>query len=290
MIYTRLAGGLGNQLFQFAASLALRGESGAEVLLCTDGLRRYNVKRNFDLLRILHLPDGCHTDASEPVLNMLEASLLRLRIGRLLPKYGVNDRNFKRQLTCQTSGEARQPLWLDGYFQHGWLPPSFENVHEEMRSLLREDLPISRAWDAECVIHIRGGDFLTSEEHRVTSVDYYLLALAKLRASMPSLQLITVVTDDAVYAEIIVDCLRRAQHDLKFTLAPAPDSAAGAEWLQDFVLLRDARTRIIGNSSFAWWAAALDLRRATTVSPSRWTKGVIRDLFLPWEIDIPIDR
>ena len=286
MIYTRLAGGLGNQLFQYAATLALRGESKGSVLLSTDGLRRYQVKRNFDLMQLLHLPDGFHTDMPGDIPGQLASALLRWRIGRLLPNHGVNDRNFAEHLALLRSGMVRQPLWLDGYFQHGWQTQMFEIVRARMSAALRNDLPTSRVSDAAAVVHIRGGDFLASEVHCVVDTGYYVEALAMLRARLPSLVSVTVVTDDIAYAAPIIDCMARAQPDLALSLAPPPNAAAGAAWLQDFVLLRDARARIIGNSSFAWWAAALDAERALTVAPNKWTRGVLRDLFLPWEFVI----
>ena len=218
----------------------------------------------------------------------LETALLRWRIGRLLPRHGVNDRNFARHLARQRSGVARQPLWLDGYFQHGWPTPLFDNVRARMLAVLRHDLPASRVNNADGVIHIRGGDFLASAVHRVVDAGYYLTALTKLRTQLPSMTSVAVVTDDVVHAAPIIDSMQRAQPDLALSLAPPPHAAAGAAWLQDFVLLRDARARIVGNSSFAWWAAALDAQRAPTVSPDQWTRNVPRDLFLPWELAIAV--
>jgi hypothetical protein len=94
-----------------------------------------------------------------------------------------------------------------------------------------------------------------------------------------------VITDERAYAVSILKKLSKVYPEIQFDLAPTQNS----DWLQDFVLLRHARSRIIGNSSFSWWAAALDPARAITVTPSSWINGVPRDLFLPWEMSIIID-
>ena len=55
MIQTRLAGGLGNQLFQFAASIAISKIYNSEIFLYTEGLKKYAVHRDFGIDKILRI-------------------------------------------------------------------------------------------------------------------------------------------------------------------------------------------------------------------------------------------
>ncbi|MEI6876161.1 MAG: hypothetical protein WCL50_13640, partial [Spirochaetota bacterium] len=66
--------------------------------------------------------------------------------------------------------------------------------------------------------------------------------------------------------------------DSEFELLPPSADALG-----DFERLLLARRRIIGNSTFAWWACALGSPTATTWSPDRFTRHLPRDLFLSCE-------
>lgn len=280
MIHLRLAGGLGNQLFQLAAAQALRQRSGAELLIDTQGLARYQVPRKFDLPRIIALPDWCRVDTQSGQRRAVAGRLLGWRIGRL-PGLGTNDGNFRQRLE-----HPGTTVWMDGYFQRQWSDDAFDAARAEIQRSLLPALKEAAAIDADAVMHIRGGDFLASAEHRVVDADYYRRALDELRARLPQLRSVHVVTDDAGHAGPLVEQLRQAHADITFRI-PAQGAS---DWLADFSLLMHAPARIIGNSTFSWWAAALDERRGPTVSPDQWTRGLRRDLFLRWETALPPTR
>jgi len=286
MINVRLAGGLGNQLFQLAAALAVRGDS--DVLLDTDGLRNYAVKRSFDLPRILSLPQTIRTNESPSPRVRWKSWLHTARVGRWLPGIAVNDRNFRAKLERDLSGESPRSLWMDGYFQQHWSASAFEKSCAQMTAMMRPDLPHSRVDAGTGVIHIRGGDFLSSELHRVVDADYYVRALMALRTRRPDMRSFCLITDDPGYAQPICDRIQEAHPEVTLAMAPRAHEGDVPNWLQDIVLLRYAPARIIGNSSFAWWAAALDPQRALTLSPDRWTRHATRDLVLSWEITLPV--
>ena len=81
--------------------------------------------------------------------------------------------------------------------------------------------------------------------------------VAAMRQRRPMTAAVTVVTDDAAHARSIMDIVQQAQPDLLLSLALTSQTTANAGWLLDFELLRNAPSRIIGNSTFAWWAAWL---------------------------------
>lgn len=282
MIFTRFAGGLGNQLFQFAAALALRGTQGNSLYLGTESLNHYKVKRTFDLARLVSLPVWCLSDGQSRLYSAMANHLMTLRVGRVLPYFGVNDRNFKRVLAVRGLIGQPKTIWLDGYFQYGWEWRFFQSSLATIKSMLRIDLPTPNSNAPDCVIHVRGSDFLGSELHRVVDGAYYVRAFEVLQGYLPQVNTASVITDDQAYAVAIINKLSKAYPAIQFNLT----SLYNADWLYDFMLLRNARSRIIGNSSFSWWAAALDPDQAITVTPSRWLKGVSRDLFLPWEIPL----
>ena len=286
MIFTRLAGGLGNQLFQFAAALALSGTQNNAVYLGTQSLSRYKMKRAFDMARLVELPVWCLTDAQATNLSVLADTLMALRIGRLLPNAGVSDRNFGKVLAAKGMSSHARALWLDGYFQQGWDWSAFEAPLAAIASMLRDDLPIPSPIAADCVMHVRGGDFLASAVHRVVDASYYIRAVEALHTGSPGIKTVLLITDDREHAGVVLEQLTAVYPKIQFEFSPD----AHSDWLQDFMLLRHARSRIIGNSTFSWWAAALDPGRAWTVTPCQWISGVQRDLFLPWEMALPVSR
>lgn len=284
MIFTRLAGGLGNQLFQLAAALALRKQCGGQVFLGTDSLMRYKVARSFDLVRLLQLPSGCLVQPDAPSWAGAAERLMALRLGRLLPWAGVNDRNFARTLARTMARRSARTLWLDGYFQQDWGWPEFAEVHAELMRMQRTDLPAPPRPMPDCTIHVRGGDFLGSDVHRVVDAAYYGRALTLLLNQRPATRSVWIVTDDKAHAAGVRSALAAAHPGLD--IAWAPEGPGG--WLHDFVLLRGSATRILGNSTFSWWAAALDEQRGLTLAPTQWLRGVPRSLYLPWETAVPV--
>ncbi len=285
MIFTRLAGGLGNQLFQFAAALALRGSQSNAVYLGAQSLNRYKVKRGFDMASLVELPAWCLTDGQRTTHSALADRLMAMRIGRLFPYFGVGDRNFSKVLTAGGRCGYVRSLWLDGYFQQGWDWRAFEGSLAAIASMLRADLAFPPPISADCMIHVRGGDFLASPLFRVVDAHYYIRAFEMLYRGSLGIKTACVITDDREYASSILENLAAVYPTIQFELAPGHHSG----WLQDFMLLRHARSRIIGNSTFSWWAAALDPGRAVTVTPACWTNGVRRDLFLPWELSLSLE-
>lgn len=271
----RLAGGLGNQIFQLAAALAL-SKPGTRIRLLTGALARYKTARQPDVIRLLDLPRlGVEVSPSSGSVAWL---VERVRAGRLLPAIGVNDRNFAAMVR-QPPTVARWTL-LDGYFQQQWTWDVMEPVLGRLRDALKPEW--KNIAHSECLIHVRGGDFLRSPTHQVLDEDYYRQALTQLRQRM-TISSVKVITDDPPYAADILGAAMKVHTDIRFdVLAPKPDP------LNDFAQLLHARARIIGNSTFSWWAAALDAGQGLTLSPSLFAQGANRHVALPWEVVLPV--
>ena len=92
LIFIRLAGGLGNQLFQVAAAQLLAHQN-SKIILMNGALRRYKSPRSFDLDKLLNLSNlNMEIDDGSNLLGIFSE---RLRIGRL-PLIGVNDGNIHK--------------------------------------------------------------------------------------------------------------------------------------------------------------------------------------------------
>lgn len=277
MIYLRLAGGLGNQLYQLAAA-SLLSHSTAEqipVIPLTEGLTRYDEPREADSIKLLE-PNGWLLGQDVFVSRQWKALALEARAGRWMPFIGISDRNFWQAVS---RGVGRTCL-IDGYFQFGWTPDSFYRALSKMPIKAVLDSVASRASN-QVVIHIRGGDFLRIREFNVVDEKYYVKAITQaLERGYKSFE---VVSDDKQYAEKLCDKICQLLSTIDITLLPPANSA-----LEDFDVIRNASARIIGNSTFAWWAAALGSRESLTWSPNMFTSKKPRDFFLPFELPLEI--
>ena len=267
MITVRLAGGLGNQLFQLAAALHLRAER-IPIRLLTDALSHYSAMRQPDLLRLVDCQRlHARADRGADAIGQL---IVVARAGRFLPGLGVNEQSF----AAQQAG-TRRTAWLDGYFQDAWTSESFGAVAGQIAAALTLP-PVTHTARAELAIHVRGGDLLRDPQLVVVGADWYAERLAQMHRER-AFQSADVVTDDPAHAAAVLNSLQAALPSVGFRLVNTGDPLA------DFNALRCARRRLVGNSTFALWATALDTGWAPTISPTNLGVGRPRGWTLPWE-------
>jgi len=254
-----LQGGLGNQLFQYAAGLTLAARLGGELWLTpTEENKHSGADYRESLYRRAKAigPDG--QPVGEITFQKLEDS------------YGAWSPDDYRGITC---------LNIRGYFQN---LPSIES----QLSLIRSDLflRLSKIRTAlrqkyhlhnprqTCFIHVRRGDYLNQKPGTfwVQDMSYYLPALEVMKQRMPGPRRWMVVSDDIAWC--------RTQEWLgasPFELADEPEELYGL-----MLMSMCEGGAIIANSSFSWWGAMLGCRAsAPVVYPSKWYAKIQPDLF-----------
>ncbi len=98
MLFSRMVGGLGNQLFQTAALLKYRRQKEKVII---SFLGDIHIPKRVNCLRsIFEMPDWLYFDNSRKInlfTRLLARSSAGLRFGSYLPLVGVNDRNFNHK-------------------------------------------------------------------------------------------------------------------------------------------------------------------------------------------------
>jgi len=276
MIYLRLAGGLGNQLYQLAAAslMSQLSRNSTPVLPLLDGLRQYDEPRDPDSIALLQDNNWLSSTISIAP-SLLKILTLDLRAGRWLPIIGVSDRNYWKLVD---RGCIHIRL-LDGYFQQGWTDETFSRAISNMSPRIISKKAAERINSDEAVVHVRGGDFLRITQFQVVDFNYYIRAVRQ--AKNRGWKKFAIISDDFQYASSICGQLSAQISDIKIRLIPSGDHA-----LEDFDTLRSAPARIIGNSTFAWWAAVFGSPSVITWSPEKFTVDCPRDFFLSNEIPL----
>jgi hypothetical protein len=275
MIHLRLSGGLGNQLYQLAAASLLSRRSRQPVTVYLEGLQRYDSPRAPDFIKVL-APNDWMKPAGDERRSISRWLSVTARAGRVAPIIGVNDGSFLRMLDRQPSS---LPMYVDGYFQHGWTAAHFAEALSAMPVQPASAVAQQRLDADETVVHIRGGDFLKLPKFQVVHAPFY--AEAVRQALVQGRQRFAVITDDPAYANQVCEEVARTIPAASFRVL-----GRGANAMEDFDTLRGATGRIIGNSTFAWWASALGGSGRPTWSPTRLTVDEPRDFYLPDEIPI----
>lgn len=265
MIFLRLSGGLGNQIFQLGASMLLADYSGASHLVIDDSfLNDYQAKRNNELSKFFDLRKA------RIKIEFSKVPLAKYRLPKVLPlRFSswplVSDKNFQSALQSTTD----RVRYLDGYFQTCLSQKSFDNI----RSLLVNisTLAENQLDPSICVIHIRGSDFLKLGLDTVAPPSYYYSAI-HLMLTRYNIHHFKVITDDVNYAKRIMSF-----QDLSYEIS-------SNDIVVDFNTIASAQRKIISNSTFALWASALgELRDSIVICPRHLMPGLVRPFDLPGE-------
>jgi hypothetical protein len=243
MISCSLQGGLGNQMFQIAATVALslRNNDIYEINLniCNTPNQGRNANQYFDtIFKKLNKSDNYE------FVNFYNE-----------PKFSYNEIPYQSNLL------------IKGYFQS---EKYFEDFKENIKELFYfsddnktiienyfkdknlEDKPITS-------VHIRRGDYLLScDFHLVCTLDYYKKAIKTIGDS---------------YFVFISDDINWVKENFKSDNYFIPDFN---DELLDMTLMTMCDNNIISNSSFSWWGAYLnEYPEKQIITPNRWfsTKG-----------------
>jgi len=275
MICVRLAGGLGNQLFQYAAGRALALRYNTDLLLDVSGFakqKRGVTPRQLALNQFRHV-GRIANDSEVKLFSWVDRMPMVSRWVSPWHVYVEKTRGFN-EVFSSLSDQTR----LVGYWQ------SFRYFQGIATHLASEFKPVDNmAKDGMLVldqinavksvaVHVRRGDYHSSPTaasfHGVQSLAYYTTAFDAVRARIESPKFF-VFSDDPEWCRINLPLA-----DGERVMVDNTDSKA---W-QDLVLMSYCQHHIIANSSFSWWGAWLADQRCTrderiVIAPARWLAG-----------------
>jgi hypothetical protein len=275
-ITTRLIGGLGNQMFQYAAARALALRRGAEVRLDVTGFENYQLRR----YELDTYPIAAKIAVAEEGAGMANAAgagtrarlgrLLGLRQGRPLKGGITHYREPHFHFDASLAGQPL-PLLMDGYWQsERYFADAAARIRAELTPLAPLELEnASTAAEIDRVeavsVHVRRGDYVTNAHtnayHGTCALDYYKGAVDLIRAKVANPHLF-VFSDDASWTRA------NLATDLPTTYVSANPPDRG---FRDMQLMSRCRHHIIANSSFSWWGAWLNPRSdKIIVAPKKW--------------------
>lgn len=267
-IVTWIMGGLGNQMFQYAAALALARRADAEVHLDLDHFTRYPL-RSFALQAFgIKLAVWHGRSPAYGAWGKLRRGHQHLVDRRWLPQLGqrlFQERGFPWQ---ELPINGWQELYLLGFWQsHRYFQGSEGEIRRQFdvsRFATPDVAPLLSELDTEysVAIHVRRGDYATNPEalhyHGLCSVDWYHAAITLVRGLVPGCRFHVFSDDTAVAAEMFRTLA-------EVTIHPTRTQE------QDLLLMSRCRHHIIANSSFSWWSAWLDGRAGSVVvAPRQW--------------------
>jgi hypothetical protein len=295
-VLVQITGGLGNQLFQFAAGLSMvEGDPNRLDIEQKLGKPRSASKSTADMFGFTW-PDPINIIQ----VNQSRVSDFMSRVTGYCLRMGVKPSNLesnkfvkstilflaslltsiflrKRRNVVIGDGVGYSKLgnkysnpYLVGYFQ------SYRYVEKSRQYLLKakihsvgpelEELNLVAKEEMPLVVHLRFGDYLLEENFGIPSREFYSTGISKLLAR-GSCKSIWVFSDDLPKA--------REKLDLKNTLPIRWINSVDDSVVATLQAMRFGRAYVIANSTFSWWAAYLSLNPSVeVVAPSPWFMGM----------------
>lgn len=241
--------GLGNQLYIYAS---IRGLA----RLCDMDFAFIEIE-NFKGADLFDLEFG-RASLTYPKVKYYERRLVDPVCGH---DVAVTDATLLRQIRA-----TREPMKVEGLLAATGYWPGGMAFLREILPLKAHVLAAADPAGRELVVHVRGGDFLSSNS--TLGAAYYHAALNRLGMAPKDA---AVITDDPGHAR------RLLGEDIQLVLNPGghrhemtADHHRGGSFVLDFIQLLRAQRIVLSNSSFAFWAAALNLVGARVVAPKYW--------------------
>ena len=278
MITVRLKGGLGNQLFQYAAGYAMakRLSSPMELDISffdTQSLRGFKLDR-FKILytekaQVSRQPIAVRV-AKEKHIGALIRDITRphekksFRVGRdyvyLLESGKALLKEFFT-LNCKD-------IYLDGYFQSDRY---FLEVADELKNQIIPGFELSTSYNCflekvqstnSVAVHVRRGDFLKDQHdwHYILEADYYIKAIEEIKQWKK----------DATFYWFSND-INWVKNNVPFASNDVFVSLDGDNAdIEEMMLMKNCNHIITANSTFSWWAAWLnDHKDAIRIVPDK---------------------
>jgi hypothetical protein len=271
MVIVHLNGGLGNQMFQYAAGRRLAYIRQVELKLdlswfTSQKLRTYRL----DKFNIQAHPASCMEITALTGANLSPGYKTLHRLSQRLKPF------TRRTVLSERIGIFEPGVLIAGgnVYLHGYWQS--EKYFSEIQNLLRDEFTLKESPDQASLaiaadiksttaigLHIRRGDYAsdeyTNQYHGLCSLEYYQLSAARISEHFSDIH-IFVFSDDPGWV----------RHHLKLDYPTTLIDQANSD-IEDLWLMSQCRHFIIANSSFSWWAAWLGTAQEKQVfAPLHW--------------------
>lgn len=277
MIILRLRGGLGNQLFQYAAAKALAQHHNTCLKL---DLYFYKVHstRKFELLNF-NIPievasrEEIHAfTGSNPISRFINKRENYFRCPSVFvqPHYHY----YPDFISLPAS------IYLSGYFQSELY---FEKIASDIRTWYTPSIPlddvnqqlVNEMRQCESVgVHVRRGDYTSnaySSFFGTVPDEYYQESIEMIKKSTQKPKFF-------VFSDNILWCKK----NLRLNNVEFVEHNQGADSFKDLVLMSNCKHNIIANSTFSWWGAWLNSNpEKLVIAPNTWFRKLYYDGKIP---------
>lgn len=284
MVVVRIMGGLGNQLFEYAAGRRLAMVNNNSLKL--DVSNYETSPRPYRLDRFSIVEDIASDSEVKRLTGRSSRNTMPARIGRRLSRYAQRFQSSQKTSVIKECSTGFHPevlsaagdAYLDGYWQS-------ELYFKDIEDVIRKELTLKDTPDSvnrgagtaisECEsisLHVRRGDYVSNplfnEVHGICPLDYYHAAIKLLVEKVEN-----------PHFFVFSDDLEWTKENLKLDYPAAYMDHNGEEKdYEDLHLMSLCKHHIIANSSFSWWGAWLCSNpNKVVIAPKKWFNDQAKD-------------
>ncbi len=275
MIIVRIAGGLGNQMFQYAAARSLAKDRGCsfklDISLCDENNDRDWVY-TFNRLNIIE------DAASEQEISLLKnknAKSPRKFIHRIIRNLMIKKIKHFREVDCFRFDKMLYKTSLPLYIQGGFVSLKYFDKYRDIfleEFVPKNDISGKNKELAEHIsscnsvsVHIRRGDYTFDKnaikKNGLLPLDYYERAIDIIKSNI----------DNPVFFVFSNDKEWVAENFKFYDQIVFVDNNNDEYGYEDIRLMSLCKNNIIANSTFSWWGAYLNLNpEKIVIAPQNW--------------------
>jgi hypothetical protein len=279
-IVVKLNGGLGNQLFQYAAGYAAKKIVGVDLKIDTTAYQHNEnsnqISRNLDIKDFEITADVASNKEIKKLKypKPITSRIVRIIRRNLLRKYYID---WHPEILNTLKNDA----YLEGYFQSEKYFSKYiaeimcefklqkeicDDIQIYTDDILNSGISVS--------LHVRRGDYISNSKvnskYNICNLDYYNNAIAYFEKKYQKQNICFYLFSDDV------EWLKNLEIKSRFKVISGGLSKKN-EVLKpssELYLMSQCNNQIISNSSFSWWAAYLNPQiDKIVVAPSRWVKS-----------------
>jgi hypothetical protein len=277
MVVSNILGGMGNQMFQYAAGRSLALATNQKFMLDLNDFSRYQLHYGFELSGVFNV----HTEsASKKVVNDLLGWRSYYPVRRVLRRS-----HFTWLRGSHFVGEPHFNYWTDfinltgncylqGYWQSERYFKSFESIIRQDFTFREPLMGINLLLATEIAqvqsvsLHVRRGDYVHDPKNcdimEICSLDYYHKSICYI-AERIERPVFYIFSDDMIWV--------RQNFNVNFPCIYIEHNH-GAESYRDMQLMSLCKHHIIANSSFSWWGAWLNSNsEKLVIAPMNWFRN-----------------
>ena len=274
MVITKIIGGLGNQMFQYAAGRSLALHHNTDLLLDISSFNRDDL-RNFELSVFknnfaIAKPDKIKEITDRSFAGKVRDKFLPARFRKIYKEpFFHYDKNFFK---------AAPNAYIKGYWQS-------EKYFAHVGTAIRNDLAIKpeliegvkhfgqHLITAPSVgVHIRRTDYTsahTKQYHGIIEKDYYTKAIELMSAKQNNARFY-----------FFSDNINWVKENFNIAGATFVSNEITKNHIEDLYLMSQCSHNIIANSSFSWWGAWLNNNPdKIVIAPKKWFNKGPKDTY-----------